>query len=256
MSYTLSELQKACREYENKFYGGKTCPGVRSMIKSIIGGEKTTPSKRKIDDDVDDSDDNISDSDFDKTKRTKISDIKINKRADAEIKNFYEQNMLKQQNKNDKANFKNQFEQAQQITNTLASSYMHQFKLINNTEFRCKQAIGRRLAEYKLMHKLGFINFKTKQVARPWSPMIWHLTTWKLVVEDFAFSLVNNVGVTVLLGGGSNFKIDFAEVLYYIMQIRTIINNNQFLPLMLFPMLEALEEKMFLTFLLSNLSSY
>jgi len=283
MSFSINDLENACKEYETRFYHGQKCPGVRKMLVDVIqGGRVSLPEKRKLP----------------KTsqhrERIQVEKMKLVERSPEQLEALMKQHLKDGQTptkeeaemgpeqldvlanqylkasktpKKEKAKEAEEAEEAKKAkgtektgkaktkaeveTHANISNYVQLIMKLNDPDRHRKEFMKRRLLHYQLFHMFGFI--KNGHIRKPWSPMIWDLMVWNWVVEDFATSLVMNIGVTVHLRGGKNIDIDIMEVVKYVLEIREVISNDPFLPLMNFPMLEALEKKVFLSYIVANI---
>lgn len=235
MSFSIDELEQACKDYESKFCNGQECPGVRTMLVNMIQGGRSIPKRKKHT--------------MPKyTKRIKLEEVKVTPRPVEELKVVMTQDL--QGGEVSK-------EEVEMEVPPDTPNYIELVMKLNNQDHRRDQYMKRRFLQYRLMHTFGLVNYKERKVKKPMSPMIWDLTVWRWVVEDYASAFVEERGVTILKGGMDvdfgGMQLNFEQVVDFIMQVRSIIKSNPFLEAMEFPMMEALEQKVFVSYLLANI---
>lgn len=213
MSFTLEELEAHCARFEKNFTQGQKCLSIRNMLTKMAGGQVTMPTPS---------------SSFEKSSQPLEQTLTIVKHH--EQKEEEEKETPKTSPKSVKA--PTYLELVAQLGDPVASQ---------------ERYMWRRRQQYKLMHYFGIL--KNQKFVQPWDFSPGSLLVWSWVVNDFCTTLVEERGVEVL-SGGAIVEIHLDEICAYVSQIRNIILSSQLLSRMEFPMLEALEQKLFLTFVM------
>lgn len=250
MSFSIDELENACKKYETHFYGGQVCPNVRRMLASMVQGGHALPKrpkrpkhpkikiKRKLDNPANPA-----------SQVPQVRDLPLRKRSRKEVEvsmSVPSPSPSPDLQGGTKDNTP---------TNTPKKSltYIDVILQLNSDEFRRKMFLQRRLAQYDMMHAFGFIHKKTDRVTKPWDNSPGSLLVWSWMVRDFATTLIEDRGVEVLLQGGENAVVNVSSIVRYIVQIHDIIADSVILTSMDFPMLRALEWKVFRTWVMANM---
>lgn len=257
MSYTVDELEAACKHFEQEFFEGKACESVRNVLVNVIKGGHRIP-KRKAQNSLQTK------------KKPKVEEfVKRNLRKRSFKKIFPE--LSRQPNtkkpKNDmkggqdtpqnstftpstktlKHATTNISNKSIQTTPTITSipTYMELLEQVNGPQKRLEILLQRIYFQYEfLMPRI----FKDGKIRHPLANTLVCLRAWYLVIEDLCESLVAERGVNVLSGGEIN--TDLQSVIKGIRQISTIIQYYPYLQACSWPMFNALIEKVFMTYLI------
>ena len=235
MSFSVEELENACKKYETHFYGGQACPNVRSMLASMVQGGQALPKRPK-----------------------RPKQPKVKRKLDSPTFHVRTLPLRKRSRKEVEVSMSvpvpaPDLQGGTKDAPKKSLTYIDVILQLNSDEFRRKMFLQRRLAQYDMMHAFGFIHKKTDQVAKPWDNSPGSLLVWSWVVRDFATTLIDDRGVEVLLQGGENMVVNVASIVQYIVQIHDIIADSVILTSMDFPMLRALEWKVFRTWVMANI---
>lgn len=262
MSYTVDELEAACKQFEQDFFGGQACQNVRNVLVDVIrGGQRIPkppkPSKRKAQ------------SSSSKKKKPKFEEFvkrNIRKRTYQEFEKKTSQANKRARSKSTES-VKGGQDTPEETTKTPSSSsvtkktvvangssskplstglptYMELLEQVNGPQKRMEIMMQRIYFQYEfLMPRI----FKNGEIRRPLANSLVCLIAWYMVIEDLCESLVAERGVSVLSGG--EMTTDLESVLKGIQQISTIIEEYSYLQSCPWPMFRALIQKVFLTYL-------
>jgi hypothetical protein len=261
MSYTVDELEAACKQFEQEFFGGQACQNVRNVLVDVIRGGHRIPkppkhSKRKAQ------------SSSRKKKKPKFEDYvkrNIRKRTYPDFEKKISQANKRARSKSNES-VKGGQDTPEQATKTPSSSvpkktvvsnesaskplstglptYMELLEQVNGPQKRMEIMMQRIYFQYEfLIPRI----FKNGEIRRPLANSLVCLIAWYMVIEDLCESLVAERGVSVLSGG--EMTTDLESVLKGIQQISTIIQEYSYLQSCPWPMFRALIQKVFLTYL-------
>ena len=254
MSYTVDELEAACTQFEQEFFGGQACQSVRNVLVSVIRGGHRIP-KRKA---------KRSSSKTKKPRLEKFVKKNLRKRSFAEFEKKTSQAKKRARSKSSES-VKGGQDTPEQATKTSSSApkktieangsaskplssglptYMDLLEQVNGPQKRMEIMMKRIYFQYEFL--ISRI-FKDGEIRRPLANSLVCLNAWYMVIEDLCESLVAERGVRVLSGG--EIPTDLESVLKGIQQISTIIQEYSYLQACSWPMLSALIQKVFLTYL-------
>ena len=266
MSFTIDDLEQACRLYEAKYTGNTPCLGVRKMLAGMVQGTVPAPSKTLFPQTAFKRKPHHEDTtpgmheDESARKYTKIEDLPIRQRSESELPMSDTKGMAVPEMAPDLGGGGGGGAAAAAAAAAAATgapmnmSNPQSMKMVfemNGLERRQEQFRRHCILQYRLSHQFGFI--QKGHISKPWCPMPWSAVVWSWLVDDFCTSLIENANVTILLQGGA--EVRMVDLIKYIAEIRTIIKQNIFLSSMDFPMLDALEQKVFLTFAVKEYSN-
>ena len=259
MSYTIDELETACKQFENDFFGGEACQSVRNVLVSVIRGGHRIPKRKATPPSSNKKKPKLEE--FIKRNIRKRTYQEFNKKASNQTKKNAHNESVKggqdtpEQASKTPSSSKNT---SSSSTKTIISNeskhkplttgiptYMELLEQVNGPQKRMEIMMKRIYFQYEfLMPRI----FKNGEIRRPLANSLVCLIAWYMVIEDLCESLVAERGVTVLSGG--EITTDLESVLKGIQQISTIIQEYSYLQSCPWPMFRALIQKVFLTYLI------
>lgn len=261
MSYTVDELEAACKQFENDFFGGQACDNVRNVLVNVIRGGKRIP-KRKAPRSTQKS----KKQKFEQFARKSVDKLRnLRKRSfedarkNAERKSKRRKQNVKGGQDTPETTYMPSPSPTRSVdqkvlpinkvdnesnSNAGPPSYMELLVQANGPQKRAE--ILQKRVEFQYQFLVPRL-FKDGKIRHPLANSFVCLTAWYMVIEDLCETLVTERGVEVLSGG--EIKTDIKSVMKGIQQISSIIQQYTFLQECSWPMFNALIEKVFLTYL-------
>ena len=267
MSYTVDELEAACKQFENDFFGGQVCDNVRNILVNVIRGGKRIPKRKApTSTPTPTSTKKSKKQTFEEFAKKHVNKLRNLRKRSLEASLKHAERISKRHKQNVKGgqdtpettympspsptqSVDQKVLPINQVDNESKSfagppSYMELLVEANGPQKRAEILQKRVDFQYQfLVPRL----FKNGKIRPPLANIFVCLTAWYMVIEDLCETLVAERGVKVLSGG--EIKTDLRSVMKGIEQISTIIQQYTFLQECSWPMFSALLEKVFLTYL-------